>query len=69
MTDDQKRSRFELWYGMPIDDDMDILTEIAWNNWCVAWDAAVDCIAKSGNGYICVVRESLPSFGDWNKND
>ena len=28
MTDDQKRSKFELWYGMPIDDDMDISTEI-----------------------------------------
>ncbi len=69
MNEEEKKTRFESWYGMPVEENMDIQTEVAWSNWCAAWDDAVDCIVKSGNGYICVVREKMLSFSEWNKND
>lgn len=31
---------FGEWYGMPVDDEMDIQTQVAWENWQIAWNAA-----------------------------
>lgn len=31
---------FTKWYGMPVREDMDIQTEVAWDNWQHAWHAA-----------------------------
>lgn len=30
---------FGRWYGMPVDQDMDIQTQVAWENWQIAWNA------------------------------
>jgi len=35
------RQKFEGWYGFEVCDDMDIQTEIAWDNWKRAWQAAM----------------------------
>ena len=69
MTDDQqnasRQTRFEQWYGMPLDENMDIQTEVAWENWCAAWDSAVDCLARSGNGYVVFVnKQQAAKFGE-----
>ena len=48
---------------MPVEENMDIQTEVAWSNWCVAWDAAFDWFLKSG-GYICVINGKPPKFGE-----
>jgi len=32
---------FGKWYGMPVDENMDLATEIAWANWQAAWNAAL----------------------------
>ncbi len=37
---------FGRWYGMPVAEDMDITTEIAWRNWQAAWNAAMSEAAK-----------------------
>lgn len=31
---------FENWYGMELDENMDIQTQCAYDNWCVAWNAS-----------------------------
>jgi len=31
---------FENWYGCELDEDMDIHTLTAWDNWMVAWNAS-----------------------------
>jgi hypothetical protein len=68
VTDDQqnasRQTRFEQWYGMPLDENMDIQTRVAWENWCSAWDSAVDCLARSGNGYVVCVNRKAPRFGE-----
>lgn len=33
---------FSKWYGMPVDSDMDIQTQVAWENWQIAWNAALE---------------------------
>ena len=63
MTDEEKKTRFESWYGMPVEENMDIKTKVAWSNWCAAWDAAFDWFLKSG-GYICVINGKPPKFGE-----
>jgi hypothetical protein len=40
MTDIQMINSFEKWQQFQLDDDMDIQTEVAWNNWQAAWRAA-----------------------------
>jgi hypothetical protein len=30
---------FGHWYGMPVEQDMDIQTQVAWENWQIAWNA------------------------------
>ena len=62
MNDEEKKRRFESWYGMPVEENMDIQTEVAWSNWCAAWDAAFDRFLQSG-GYICVINGKPPTFG------
>lgn len=37
---------FGKWYGMLVEEDMDITTEIAWKNWQAAWNAAMAEAAK-----------------------
>lgn len=37
---------FTEWYGMPIDADMDIQTQVAWENWQIAWNASLDAAAS-----------------------
>lgn len=32
---------FSAWFGMPVDDDMDIQTSVAWEHWQFAWNAAL----------------------------
>ena len=39
---------FGQWYGMPVAEDMDIATEIAWRNWQAAWNTAMSEAAKMG---------------------
>ena len=36
------RQKFEEWHGFEVCDDMDIQTEVAWDNWKVAWKAAME---------------------------
>ena len=31
---------FEKWFGFEVNENMDIQTECAWDNWRAAWDAA-----------------------------
>ena len=50
MTEEEKKTRFESWYGMPVEENMDIQTKVAWYNWCAAWDKATKHIAQQGNG-------------------
>lgn len=33
---------FTTWYGFAVCEDMDIQTQIAWENWQIAWNAAKD---------------------------
>lgn len=37
----EMRQKFEEWHGFEVCDDMDIQTEIAWDNWKRAWKAAM----------------------------
>lgn len=37
---------FGKWYGMPVAEDMDIATEIAWEHWQAAWNAAMTEAAR-----------------------
>lgn len=34
------QEKFEEWYGFEVCDDMDIHTQVAWDNWQIAWQAA-----------------------------
>lgn len=34
------KAEFEKWHRFPVTDDMDIQTEVAWDNWQAAWEAA-----------------------------
>lgn len=36
----QMRIEFEAWHGAELNDDMDIQTSVAWDNWRVCWRAA-----------------------------
>ncbi len=45
-TEDKKKSLFESWYGMPVEEN----TRFAWECWCAAWDKATKHIAQQGNG-------------------
>lgn len=38
---------FGQWYGMPVAEDMDIATDIAWKNWQAAWNAAMAEAARA----------------------
>ncbi len=38
---------FGKWYGLPVAEDMDIATEIAWRNWQAAWNAAMAEAARA----------------------
>lgn len=41
---------FTDWFGMPIDADMDIQTQVAWENWQIAWNASLDAAASEQVG-------------------
>lgn len=41
--------RFEEWYGFEVCDDMDIQTEVAWDNWKRAWKAAMKHAEEKAN--------------------
>ena len=47
---EKMKAEFEKWHRFPVTDDMDIQTEVAWENWQAAWDvcnatigAEIDC--------------------------
>lgn len=68
MTDDQqnalRQTRFERWHGRLVEENMDTHTRVAWENWCAAWDSAVDCLGRTGNGYVVFVNGSASTFGE-----
>ena len=37
----EMQQKFEEWHGFEVCDDMDIQTEVAWDNWKRAWQAAM----------------------------
>ena len=43
------RQKFEEWYGFDVCDDMDIQTSVAWDNWKVAWKAAMEHAEATAN--------------------
>ena len=44
------KEEFEKWHRFSVTDDMDIQTEVAWDNWQAAWDA---CNATIGAEIDC----------------
>ena len=36
---EKMKAEFEKWHHFPVTDDMDIQTEVAWENWQAAWNA------------------------------
>ena len=38
---EKMKAEFEKWHGYPVTDDMDIQTEVAWENWQAAWSAGI----------------------------
>lgn len=56
MTDDTMREAFEKWYRMPVDKDMDIATDIAWQHWQAAWTAAVRATAEECEKKVALAR-------------
>jgi pterin-4a-carbinolamine dehydratase len=55
------RREFEKWHGFEVCDDMDIQTSVAWDNWKVAWKAAMKHakVAAEGNASPCPTCEAL----------
>lgn len=45
----QMRMDFEAWYGFEVCDEMDIQTSCAWENWKVAWKAAMNHAGYEAN--------------------
>ena len=43
------RQKFEEWYGFEVCDDMDIQTSVAWDNWKIAWRAAMGHAEEKAN--------------------
>jgi hypothetical protein len=43
------RQKFEEWHGFEVCDDMDIQTEVAWGNWKIAWNAAMEHAEATAN--------------------
>lgn len=43
------RNKFEEWHGFEVCDDMDIQTEVAWDNWKRAWTAAMEHAEATAN--------------------
>ena len=43
------RQKFEEWHGFEVCDDMDIQTEVAWDNWKRAWKAAMEHAEATAN--------------------
>ena len=43
------RQKFEEWHGFEVCDDMDIQTEVAWDNWKRAWKAAMEHAKEKAN--------------------
>ena len=48
------KEEFEKWHRFPVTDDMDIQTEVAWDNWQAAWDACNATIGAEIDCRLCV---------------
>ena len=55
------RQAFEAWHGFEVCDEMDIQTSVAWDNWKIAWKAAV-LVEREACANLCISLDDSPAY-------